>query len=57
MASRLQRVARGIDDITRAVWDDSGTVTKAVILVVLIVTALAIPVIPIAVVARYVANR
>lgn len=57
MVSRLTRIARGIDDVTRAVWDDSGTVTKVLILVVLVVTALAIPVIPIAVVARYLAKR
>lgn len=56
MASRIKRIAQGIDDITEAVWDDSGTTMKAVILVVLIVTALAIPVIPIAIVARLIAR-
>lgn len=57
MASRLERIANGIDDITRAVWDDSGLVVKLLVLFVLLVTALAIPVIPIAIAARYIANK
>ncbi|EJN57879.1 hypothetical protein [Halogranum rubrum] len=57
MVSRLTRIARGIDDVTRAIWDDSGTVVKVLILIGLVVTALAVPVIPIAVVARYLAKR
>lgn len=57
MAGRIKRIARGIDDVTRAVWDDSGVLTKTVILAILIVTAAAIPVIPLAIIARYIANR
>ncbi|SEP18363.1 hypothetical protein SAMN04487948_11936 [Halogranum amylolyticum] len=38
MASRIKRIARGIDNITRAVENDWGAVTKAFILVVLVVT-------------------
>ncbi|SIR64954.1 hypothetical protein SAMN05421858_3117 [Haladaptatus litoreus] len=57
MAGRIKRIARGIDSITKAVWDDSGTFVKLIILVILIVTAAAIPVIPIAIIARYIANR
>ncbi len=57
MAGRIKRIARGIDDITQAVWDDSGILMKIVVLVVLIATAAAIPVIPIAIIARYIANR
>ncbi|WP_129112865.1 hypothetical protein [Halegenticoccus tardaugens] len=57
MAGRIGRIARGVDDVTRAVWDESGTLTKAAILALLVVTATAIPLIPIAVAARYVANR
>lgn len=57
MAGRLKRIARGIDDVTRTVWDDSGTAVKLVILVVLIVTATAIPLVPLAILARYIANR
>ncbi|WP_199174861.1 hypothetical protein [Halegenticoccus soli] len=57
MASRIKRIARSIDDVTRAVWDESGPLTKAVVLVLLVVTATAIPLVPIALAARYVANR
>ncbi|QLG60247.1 hypothetical protein [Halorarum salinum] len=57
MAGRIQRIARGIDDVTRTVWDDSGTGVKLLILVVLVVTATAIPLVPLAILARYVANR
>ncbi|MFC7157486.1 hypothetical protein ACFQPA_18830 [Halomarina halobia] len=57
MTGRIKRVARGIDDITRAVWDDSGPLLKVGIVVVLVVTATAIPLIPIALAARYIANR
>ncbi|QLG28875.1 hypothetical protein HUG10_15590 [Halorarum halophilum] len=57
MAGRIKRIARGIDDVTRSVWDDSSTGVKLVILVVLIVTATAIPLVPLAILARYIANR
>lgn len=54
---RIKRVAQGIDDVTKAVWDDSGLGMKLVILIVLVGTATAIPLIPLALVARYIANR
>ncbi|WP_231188935.1 hypothetical protein [Haladaptatus sp. DYF46] len=57
MAGRIKRIARGIDSITKAVWDDSGIFMKLIVLVILIVTAAALPVIPIAIIARYIANR
>lgn len=57
MTGRITRIARGIDDVTRAVWDDSGPVAKVVILLVLVVTATALPLIPIAVLARWLADR
>ncbi|WP_266083212.1 hypothetical protein [Haladaptatus caseinilyticus] len=57
MAGRIKRIAQGIDGITKAVWDESGVFMKIVILVILIMTAAAIPVIPIAIIARYIANR
>lgn len=55
--SRIKRIARGIDDVTKAVWDDSGPGMKVVILIVLVVTATAIPLIPLALIARYIARR
>ena len=57
MAGRIKRIAQGIDGITNVVWDESGVFMKIVILVILLVTAAAIPVIPIAIIARYIANR
>ncbi|MFH5800503.1 hypothetical protein [Haladaptatus sp. CMAA 1911] len=57
MAGRIKRIARGIDSITNAVWDESGVFMKLIVLVILIVTAAAIPIIPIAIIARYIANR
>ena len=52
----VQRLAEGIDGMRRSVWDESGRGMKIVILVVLIVTGLAIPLIPIAWIARRIAN-
>jgi hypothetical protein len=52
----VQRAAEGIDGMTRSVWDESGTGMKAVVLVVLIITGAALPVIPIAWIARRIAN-
>lgn len=55
LIARLKRVAHGIDEITVAVWDESSLNVKIGILVVLILTGTAIPLIPIAVVARILA--
>lgn len=56
MAGLLQRTAEGIDSLSRSVWDDSSQLEKAIIVVVLIVTGAAIPVVPIVLIARYIAN-
>ena len=52
----VQRLAEGIDGMRRSMWDESGRGMKIVVLVVLIVTGLAIPLIPIAWIARRIAN-
>ena len=52
----VQRTAEGIDSMRRSVWDQSGTGMRIVILIVLVVTGLAIPLIPIAWIARRIAN-
>lgn len=57
MAGIVQRTAEGIDDLSRSVWDDSSQFQKAIVAVVLIVTGLVIPVVPIVLLARYLANR
>ena len=57
MAGLIQRTAEGIDGLSRSVWDDSSQLEKAIIAVVLIVTGLVIPVVPIVLLARYLANR
>lgn len=57
MAGLIQRTADVIDDLSRSVWDESSQFKKAVIAVVLIVTGLVIPVVPIVVLARYIANK
>ncbi|SDQ10865.1 hypothetical protein [Halopelagius longus] len=56
MAGLVQRTARGIDDMWRSVWDDSSRGQKLVIAVFLVITGLAIPVIPIVYLARFIAN-
>ncbi|MDL5362432.1 hypothetical protein [Halalkalicoccus sp. NIPERK01] len=56
MAGLIQRTAESIDEMSRSIWDDSSQLEKAVIVVFLLVTGLAIPVVPIVIVARAVAN-
>lgn len=56
MAGLIQRTAQGIDDTWQSIWHESSRVEKVVVAVVLIVTGLAIPVIPIVWIARIVAN-
>jgi phage-related minor tail protein len=56
MAGTIQGIAEGIDDIRVAVWDERGTLGKVVIAVLLIVTGAAIPLVPIAFVARRIAR-
>ncbi|MFC6726891.1 hypothetical protein ACFQE1_21440 [Halobium palmae] len=56
MAGLIQRTAEAIDDMWRSVWHDSSTAEKVIIALLLIVTGLAIPVIPIVWVARIIAR-
>jgi hypothetical protein len=52
MAGLVARTAAGIDSLSRSVWDDSSQLEKAIIVVVLIGTGAAIPVVPTVVIAR-----
>lgn len=56
MAGLVQRTAQSIDDMWRSVWGDSSRLEKVVIAIFLIVTGLAIPVIPIVWLARIIAR-
>ena len=56
MAGLIQRTAEAVDDMWRSIWHDSSTTEKALVAVVLIVTGLAIPVIPIVFLARIIAR-
>lgn len=56
MAGLVQRTAKGIDQMWRSIWNDSSRLEKLVIAIILIVTGLAIPVIPIVYLARFIAN-
>lgn len=56
MAGLVQRTARSIDGAWRSIWDDSSRGKKLIIAVFLLVTGLAIPVIPIVYLARFIAN-
>jgi hypothetical protein len=56
MAGLIKRTARAIDDMWQAVWHDSSRGEKLLIAVFLVVTGLAIPVVPIVWIARFVAR-
>ncbi|NHX37677.1 MULTISPECIES: hypothetical protein [Halolamina] len=56
MTGLVQRTAARIDSLSRSVWDDSSGTEKLIIAVLLVVTGLAIPVVPIVLIARYIAN-
>lgn len=56
MPGLLQRTAEAIDQMSRSIWDDSSQVEKAVILIFLLITGLAIPVVPLVALARYIAS-
>lgn len=56
MGGMIQQIAQGIDESRRAVWDQRGRGGKLLILVLLIVTGAALPLIPIVVVARWIAQ-
>ena len=56
MAGLIQRTARAIDDMWQSIWHESSRAEKILIAIVLLVTGLAIPVIPIVLIARIIAN-
>ncbi|WP_433632544.1 hypothetical protein [Halomicrococcus sp. NG-SE-24] len=56
MAGLIQRTAQAIDDMWQSIWHDSSRGEKVVIAIVLLITGLAIPVIPIVWIARMIAN-
>ncbi|SFG55494.1 hypothetical protein SAMN04488063_2399 [Halopelagius inordinatus] len=56
MAGLVQRTAQSIDEMWRSVWGGSSRGEKLIIAVFLLVTGLAIPVIPIVFLARLIAN-
>ncbi|MFC5972566.1 hypothetical protein ACFPYI_14595 [Halomarina salina] len=55
-ADLIRRTAEAIDDAWQSVWGDSTTGERILIAVFLVVTGLAIPVVPIVFVARYIAR-
>jgi hypothetical protein len=56
MAGLVQRTARSIDEMWQSIWHESSRIEKLLIAIFLIVTGLAIPVIPIVWIARFVAR-
>ena len=56
MAGLIQRTAEAIDGTWHSIWHESSRTEKVVIAVALVVTGLAIPVIPIVWIARIIAN-
>lgn len=56
MAGLVQRTARAIDDSWHSIWHESSRGEKIVIAILLLITGLAIPVIPIVWIARIIAN-
>jgi hypothetical protein len=56
MAGLIQRTATAIDDMWHSIWHESSGAEKVLIAIVLVVTGLAIPVIPIVWIARWIAH-
>ncbi|WP_440009073.1 hypothetical protein [Halomicrococcus sp. SG-WS-1] len=56
MAGLIQRTAQAVDDLRQSIWHESSRGEKVVIAIVLLITGLAIPVIPIVWIARIIAN-
>lgn len=56
MAGLIQRTARAIDDTWHSIWHESSRTEKIVVAIVLLVTGLAIPVLPIVWISRFIAN-
>ena len=56
MAGLIQRTATAINDMWNSIWGDASRGEKVIIAIFLLVTGLAIPVIPIVWIARLIAN-
>ena len=56
MAGLVRRSATAIDDAWESVWGEATTGERVLIAAVLLVTGLAIPVVPIVFLARYIAR-
>ena len=56
VAGLIKRTARAIDDMWQSIWHDSSRAQKVLVAVFLIVTGLAIPVVPIVWIARAIAR-
>jgi uncharacterized membrane protein len=56
MTGMIQQVAESIDSMRTAIWDERGFLGKVLIAILLIVTGAAIPLVPIAFVARRIAR-
>ena len=56
MPGLIRRTAEAIDEMWQSIWGDASRGEKIVIAVFLLVTGLAIPVVPIVFVARYIAR-
>jgi hypothetical protein len=56
MAGLIQRTATAIDDMWQSIWGDASSTERIIIAIFLIVTGLALPVIPIVLLARFIAN-
>lgn len=56
MSGLVRRTAAAIDEMWQSIWGDASRGEKVTIAVFLLVTGLAIPVVPLVFVARYVAN-
>ncbi|WP_339104206.1 hypothetical protein [Haloterrigena salinisoli] len=56
MAGLIQRTAQAIDEMWQSIWHESSRAEKIVIAILLLVTGLAIPVLPIVWLARLLAS-
>lgn len=56
MAGLIQRTAAAIDDMWHSIWHESSRTEKILVAIILIVTGLAIPVIPLVLLARIIRN-
>lgn len=57
MSNAVQNIARSIDDVTRTVWDQNGTVVRVLVLVLLVISGVGIPLIIIALLARLIVKN